>query len=247
MPQPDPGDSGRCAAPLPPVTATCAQREPDVWTRIKTEATPAARSRAARQSEPGELRGHRHGGSPAAAALPRPRPHACPRPATIAHHRRPPAHRSPPRRVPSALRSALVAAPPHARPHLLSARPPRGSTSIPGARGPAAATAPPPSRGGGAPAPPPRLQSWPPQNYISRRAPRPPAAQRFPARPARSNDYSSRQAVRAVCPGRAGLRRVAFELCLRGVRAPLPGYVGTVPGCAPRGMGLWASSSLSAL
>lgn len=153
----------------------------------------------------------------------------------------------PPRRVPSALRSALVAAPPHARPHLLSARPPRGSTSIPGARGPAAATAPPPSRGGGAPAPPPRLQSWPPQNYISRRAPRPPAAQRFPARPARSNDYSSRQAVRAVCPGRAGLRRVAFELCLRGVRAPLPGYVGTVPGCAPRGMGLWASSSLSAL
>ena len=84
-------------------------------------------------------------------------------------------------------------------------------------------------------------------HYNSRRAPRPPAAQRFPAHPARSNDYSSRQAVRAVCPGRAGLRRVAFELGLRGVRAPLPGYVGTVPGCAPRGMGLWASSSLSAL
>lgn len=124
MPQPDPGDSGRCAAPLPPVTATCAQREPDVWTRIKTEATPAARSRAARQSEPGELRGHRHGGSPAAAALPRPRPHACPRPATIAHHRRPPAHRSPPPARPvSAAIGACRRAPPRAPPPALRAPP----------------------------------------------------------------------------------------------------------------------------
>ena len=220
VPQPDPGDSGRSAAPLPPVTATCAQRELDVWTRIEAEAMPVARSRAARQSEPGELRRHRHGGNLAAAASPRPRPHACPRPATITHGRRPPARRSP-QRVPSALRSPRVAAPSHTRPHLLSARPPRGSTSIPGERGPAAATAPPPSRGGGAPAPPPgfshgrhgtttpSMPRGPPPLCASRRAPR--------------GAMTTAPGGRCAQSGRVERRvgHVLFELCLRGICAPL--------------------------
>lgn len=248
MPQPDPGDSGRCAAPLPPVTATCAQREPDVWTRIKTEATPAARSRAARQSEPGELRGHRHGGSPAAAALPRPRPHACPRPATIAHHRRPPAHRSPP---PGASRPRCD--------RRLSPRPPtRAPTCSP--RAPRGARPPSPARAA-PPPPPPRRR-----HVEGERPPRPPGFSHGRRRtttpgvprslPPLSASQRAPRGAMTTAPGRRcaqcaraerGMRRVAFELCLRGVRAPLPGYVGTVPGCAPRGMGLWASSSLSAL
>lgn len=156
MPQPDPGDSGRSAAPLPPVTATCAQREPDVWIRIGAEAMPAARSRAARQSEPGELRGNRHGGSLAAAASPYPRPHACPRPATIAHRRRPPAHRSPNASRPRCDRR--VSPLPSTRAPTCSPRAPRG------ARPPSPARAAPPP-------PPPRRR-----HVEGERPPRPPAS-----------------------------------------------------------------------
>lgn len=169
---------------------------------------PAARSRAARQSEPGELRGHRHGGSLAAAASPYPRPHACPRPATIAHRRRPPRTDPPTRPVRAAIaacRRSLPRAPPpalRAPPAGLDLHPRRARPRR--RHRPAAVT----WRGSARPAP--RLQSWPPRNYNSRHAPRPPATLRFPARPARSNNYSSRRAVRAV-----------LELCFRGIGAPL--------------------------